>query len=116
MLTTISYVAILLATVTFGLGGVICWSAYQTLRPARGVHLMFWHVLAITVGVLGFHVLFLVRVVSDLDLFDSISVLPGTIPRWYLITGTLLLALNAAAFWIILKVQRGRHRLQRMTA
>lgn len=109
-----SYIAILLGAVSYGLGTVICWAAHETLRPRRGVHLMFWHVLAVTIGVWGFHTLFLVRVLSDLNLFDSVSFLPGTVPLWYLITGTGLLALNDVAFWIILKVQRGRRQLQRM--
>lgn len=111
----IRYLAILLGSASYGLGAVICWSAYQTLRPARGVHLMFWHVLAITIATWAFHALFLARVVSDLDAFDSLSLLPGTIPTWYLVTGTLALALTDVAFWIILKVQRGRRQLQKGT-
>lgn len=111
--TLVSYLAVLLGAASYGLGGVICWSAYKTLRPPKGIHLMFWHVLAVTLGVWGFHALFLVRVISDLNAFDTLSLLPGTVPTWYLTTATTFLALNDTAFWLILKVQRGRRQLQR---
>lgn len=112
-LTFISYLAIILHAVSIGLGVVILCSAWYTLRPAKGVHLMWWHVLAITCAVWGWHSLFLLRVISDLNLFGTTAVLPGTIPSWYLYTATFFLALADAAFWLILKVQRGRLRLQR---
>lgn len=113
MLTLTSYLAIVLHAVSIGLGVVILSAAWQTLRPSRGAHLMWWHVLAITVGVWVWHTLFLLRVVSDLMLFGSEAFLPGTVPTWYLLLGTAILLLDDVAFWLILRVQRGRLRLQR---
>jgi hypothetical protein len=112
LLTAISYLAIALHAVSLGFGAVILWAAWFTLRPAKGVHLMWWHILAITVGVWGWHSLFVLRVVSDLRLYDTTTLLPGTAPLWYLCVGTAILALDDVAFWLILKVQRGRRRLQ----
>lgn len=116
MLNLLRYVALFLGSISFGLGGVIIWSAWSTLRPRRGVQLMFWHVCAITLSTWGFHVLFLLRVVSDLPIFVSYALFPGIIPFWYLLTGALFLALNNVAFWLILKVQRGRRYIQRRGA
>ncbi len=115
LITAVSYAAIALHAISIGLGAVILMSAWQTLRPPRPVHLMWWHVLAITIGVWFWHSLFLVRVISDLRLFDLEPLLPGTIPTWYLFLGTAVLLLDDVAFWLILKVQRGRRQLQKGT-
>ncbi len=108
-----SYLAIVLHSISIGLGTVILMSAWQTLRPPRGIQLMWWHVLAITAGVWFWHSLFLLRVISDLRLFNLEPLLPGTVPTWYLFLGTAILLLDDVAFWLILKVQRGRRQLQK---
>jgi hypothetical protein len=108
----VALVTVVLHAVSIGLGAVILWSAWKTLRPARGVHLMWWHVLAVTVGMWGWHFLFTIRVVSDLNLFGTTDLLPGTLPTWYLVVGMVTLVLDDVALWLILKVQRGRRQLQ----
>ncbi len=108
----LSYLAVVLYAVNIGLGVVILASAWETLRPGKGVHLAWWHVLVITCVVWGWEALFLLRVISDLNLFGATNLLPGTIPSWYLIFATALLLFGDVAFWLILKVQRGRRRLQ----
>ncbi len=108
----ISYLAIVLHAVSIGLGIVILVSAWQTLRPPRGVHLAWWHVLAITIAVWNWHSLFALRAISDMGLFGAANVLPGTVPTWYLVFATGNLLLGDVALWLIFKVQRGRRRLQ----
>ncbi len=111
--TFVSYLAIVLHAVSLGLGAVILCSAWYTLRPAKGVHLMWWHILAITVAVWILETLLLLRVISDLRLFGTTTLLPGTNPVWYLYTATFAFVLVDVSFWLIYKVQRGRLRLQR---
>ncbi len=114
MITTIvSYLSVALYAINIGLGIVILISAWDTLRPGKGVHLAWWHVFVITCVVWGWEGLFLVRVISDLRLFGAASLLPGIVPMWYLIFAFLLLLFGNVAFWLILKVQRGRRQLQR---
>jgi hypothetical protein len=108
----VALATVVLHAISLGLGVVILWSAWKTLRPARGVHLAWWHVLAITVAVWGWHTWFTIRVVSDLGLFGTTDILPGTVPTWYLVGGMAYLVLGDVAFWLILKVQRGRRQLQ----
>lgn len=74
---------------------------------------MWWHVLTITLGVWGWHTLFALRIVSDVQIFGLDDLLPGTIPMWYASVGLFLLFLDDFALWLILKVQRGRRILQR---
>ncbi len=113
IVTIFSYAAIVLYAISIGLGIVILISAWCTLRPGKGVHLAWWHVLAITIALWNWHALFALRVVSDLNLFGATNVLPGVIPTWYLIFATSNLLLADVALWIILKVQRGRRQLQK---
>lgn len=113
MLTSIvSYFDVVLYAISIGLGLVILWAAWYTLHPPKGVHLMWWHILTITVAVWILQTLFIIRVISDLRLFNSTTLLPGTIPSWYLYIATFSFILSDVAFWIILKVQRGRRHIQ----
>ncbi len=115
MTILISYLAVALHAISLGLGAVILWAAWFTLRPAKGIHLMWWHILTITVAVWILQTLFILRVVSDLRLFNSTTLLPGTVPSWYIYIATFSLVLADVAFWIILKVQRGRRQQQQRT-
>jgi hypothetical protein len=112
VLISMALFAVVLHAISIGLGSVILWASWITLRPAIGVHLMWWHILAITIGVWLWHTLFVIRVVSDHRLFGFGDWLPGTVPAWYLLVGTIGLLLDDVALWLILKVQRGRLQLQ----
>lgn len=113
MTELVPYVAVGLHAVSVALGVVILHAAWETLRPTGGVHLMWWHVLAITLGVWGWHSLFVLRMMSDAGDFGTAELFVGPSPTWLIGIGFLLLILDDLALWLILKVQRGRYRLQR---
>lgn len=103
----IRILCVCLFAVSLGLGGTILVTARQTMRPKTGngkLGLMWWHILTITVAVWGWEFAALVPI---------FQLLSGAAAPTYLGPGFIALAtLTNVALWLILRVQRGRLKIQ----